>query len=123
MTQLEQIERVEQRLRQAMLTSDVGELDALISDDVLATGPDGQVLTKADDLATHQSGTVRLTSIIPQQLTIKILPGVAIVFALMELQGIHQAQSFAGRYRYTRVWSDQNGDWQIVAAHISPMPG
>ena len=123
MSQLEQIEQVEERLLQAMLAGDIGELDALLSDDLLAVGPDGQLLSKSDDLASHEAGIVQLTAMTPQHKTIKLLPGVAIVFVLMELKGVYQDQPFTGQYRYTRVWNDQCGNWQIVAAHISPVPG
>ncbi|MBC7919755.1 MAG: nuclear transport factor 2 family protein [Ferruginibacter sp.] len=123
MNQLEQLQQVEQRLLKAMLNSDIGELDALLSDELLVTGPDGQLVGKADDLAAHRAGTIRIKTMVPRETTFKFLPEVAIVFVLMDMQGFFQAQPFAGRYRYTRVWRNQNGSWQIIAAHISPMPG
>ncbi|MBD2757794.1 nuclear transport factor 2 family protein [Spirosoma validum] len=122
MRQLEQIQEVEQRLRQAMLISDVAELDALLADDLLAVGPDGQLVDKAADLAVHRSGTLHIKTMIPLETTIKLLPDVAIVFVLMNLQVAVQDQLIEGRYRYTRVWSRQTGNWQIIAAHISSVP-
>lgn len=75
MSQLEQIELLEQRLFQAMLTSDVAELDDLLSDDLLAIGPDGQPASKADDLATHRAGIIHFTAMTPLQTTIKLWRG------------------------------------------------
>ncbi|QIP16586.1 nuclear transport factor 2 family protein [Spirosoma aureum] len=120
MSTLEEIQLVEQRLREAMLGSNIEELDALLSDELLVTGPDGKLVGKADDLAAHRTGIVRIESMVPQETIIKILPETAVVFALMAMQGFIQDQAFAGLYRYTRVWSRQTGNWQIVAAHISP---
>ena len=54
----EEIVRLEARLRAAQLGADVAALNELISDDLLFTGPDGQLGTKAQDLAAYQSGTV-----------------------------------------------------------------
>lgn len=123
MPPLEQIQYVEQRLLQAMLASNVDELDALLSNELLVTGPDGQLVGKADDLAAHRAGTLQLKNMVPQEITIKLLPDVAIVFALMAMEGTFQGQPFEGRYRYTRVWRKQMEQWQIIAAHISPVPG
>lgn len=122
MSQVDEIQQVEQRLRNAMLISDVIELDALISDDLLFAGPDGQLVGKAEDLAAHRTGTLRITTMTLQESSTKLLPDVAIVFALMAMQGFVKDQPFAGHYRYTRVWSKQNGTWQIIAGHISVVP-
>ena len=124
MTPFEQIQHVEQRLRDAMLASDIDELDALLSDDLLVVGPDGQLVGKTDDLATHRSGILQIKTMVPLETTIKLLADVAIVFVAMDMQVFVQNQSFEGRYRYTRVWSKQPANnWQITAAHISLMPG
>ncbi len=51
-----EIRHVEERLRNAMLTSNVTEFDALIDDRLLFIGPDDGVYRKADDLELHRSG-------------------------------------------------------------------
>ena len=50
----------EEQLRAAQLGADVAALDRLIADELLFTGPDGQLGTKAQDLESHRSGAVRL---------------------------------------------------------------
>ena len=122
MSTLEQIQQLEQRLYQAQLTSNIDELDSLMADDLLAVGPDGQLLTKADDLAAHRAGFVNIHFMNPLETTIKVLPDVAIVFVLMGMQVTHQGQLFVGRCRYTRVWAHQGGHWQVTAAHIGLVP-
>ena len=123
MNQFEQIQDVERRLLKAMLSRDVRELDVLLSDELLAVGPNGGLVSKVDDLAAHRTGLICIVSMVAQETTIKLLSDIAIVFVLMDMHGSFQSQPFAGRYRYTRVWSNQLGSWQIVAAHISQMPG
>ena len=120
---VEQIQEVEDRLRQAQLTSDVDELDALLADDLLAIGPDGQLANKADDLTAHRSHIFRIETITRLDLTIKpIQPNVVVTFVLMDIQGYIHDQLASGRYRYTRVWTNQDSRWQITAAHISQVP-
>lgn len=121
MTQLEQIQQVERRLLAAMLNSDVTELNRLLSDELLATGPTGELFNKADDLAAHRDGVIRIESMVARETTIKLLPNAAIVFALMDMRGFFQSQPVAGRYRYTRLCTNQKEKdrWQIITAHIS----
>ena len=46
----------ERALQAAMLASDVDELDRLLHPELLAVAPDGQMIDKPGDLASHQSG-------------------------------------------------------------------
>lgn len=123
MTPTEHIEYLEQRLLQAMRTSDVAELDALLADDLLAVGPDGRLLSKAEDLAAHCTGTLRIEAMVPEERALRLLPDGAVVFVRMAMRGTFQEDPFAGRYCYTRVWRQQHGTAQVIAAHISAVPG
>ncbi|MDQ1089141.1 nuclear transport factor 2 family protein [Siphonobacter sp. SORGH_AS_1065] len=116
---IEEIQQHEERLRLAMIQSNAEMLDALVSDDVIVTDPAGYLLTKADDLAAHQSGQLRIESITPQEVKIKVLLETAIVFALMKLKVWVAEVAIEGLFRYTRVWHYSENRWQIVAAHIS----
>lgn len=115
-----QILEAEERLRQAMLQNDVSVLDALIAPDLLFTGINGQLASKADDLATHQARLLRLTTIEPVQQTIQLHPGFAVVSALMHLVGTYEGTPIDQQLRYTRVWVlAEDGSVQITAGHMS----
>src|SRR6478609_11773652 len=69
----------EEQLRAAQLGADVATLDRLIADELLFTGPDGQLGTKAQDLAAHGSGVVRFRAHEPEELRVRrIGSGVAV---------------------------------------------
>jgi hypothetical protein len=53
-----EIVALEAMLRTAQLNADVAMLDRLIADSLLFTGPDGNLATKAEDLAAHASGAI-----------------------------------------------------------------
>ena len=116
----EQILAAEERLRQAMLHNDVPVLDELIAPDLLFTGLNGQLASKADDLAAHQARLLRVTIFEPVEQTIQIHPGFAVVSALMHLVGTYAGTPIDQRLRYTRVWVvAPNGSVQIAAGHMS----
>lgn len=78
----QQIIDVEERLRLAMLSSDVEALDELISADVIFTSHLGQVVSKQDDLAFHRAGVFKFQTIKPSERKIKFIEGLAIVSVL-----------------------------------------
>ncbi|MEP7288832.1 MAG: nuclear transport factor 2 family protein [Chloroflexota bacterium] len=118
-----QIIESEERLRQAMLHSDVSVLDKLVAPELLFTSHVGQLVTKADDLAFHQARILRLTELEPSQQQIQIHPDFAVVSVLMHLVGTYESTPIDQHIRYTRVWSLlPNGSVQVIAGHMSEIP-
>lgn len=120
---LAQIQQAEQQLIEAQLASDADTLARLLADDLIFVGPDGQLYDKAGDLNTHRSGMMRLTHSFPHEPIVKLLSGVAIVSVVVDLRGFVAEQPIDGSYRYTRVWTNENGPWQVIAGHCTPMQG
>ena len=111
---------VEERFRQAMLQNDRQVLDELISPDLLFTGLNGQLVSKEEDLASHQAGLLRPTIFETIQQDIQMHPEFAVVSALMHLVGSYAGQSIDQHLRYTRVWAlNGDGSLQITAGHMS----
>ena len=121
----EQIIEAEQRLRQAQLHSDVEVLDELIAPDLIFTTHMGQLASKADDLASHRAGVLRLKEAVPSEEHIRFYEGFAVISVLMHMVGTYEGAPIDQRLRYTRVWSlSPNGSIQLVAGHMSEvLPG
>lgn len=116
-----EITELEARIRAAQLTADIRALDTLISDDLLFTGPNGELGTKAQDLEAHGSGAVRFRKHEPEELRIRRIGENVAVTALRANLTVEVAgNSVSGTYRYTRVWARENsGPWQVVGGHVS----
>ena len=128
-----QIYAVEERLRLAMLHSDVDELDRLISPELIYTNHLGQLLTKQDDLDAHRSGALDIASLVPSEASVRVMGEIAIATVRVRSSGSYAGSSVDGDFRFTRVWAKssgqppgkdggeggEKGDWQIVAAHCS----
>ena len=113
--------RLEAELRAAQLEADVSALDRLISEDLLFTGPDGSLGTKAQDLAAHGSGVVRFREHLPLELRIRrVGADVAVVALLTSLAVDVEGQPNRGTFRYTRVWAREGGSWRVVGGHVAP---
>lgn len=116
---LDVVLELEERLAQAMRSSDVPVLDELLADDLLFTNHQGLVVTKQEDLAVHRSGLLKLDSLSATDRQVRRLGPVALVSVRVQLAGSHAGNPFEGSFRYTRVWAIQGDRGQIVAAHAS----
>ena len=120
-----EIVAAEAAIRAAQLSADVTALARLIHDDLLFTGPDGQLGTKQADLGAHASGAVRFRSHEPLELRIRRVGADAAVAALLARLTVEVGgSSVGGTYRYTRVWAREGGGpWQVVGGHVSRVDG
>ena len=113
------IAELEEQLRLAMLSSNVSELDKLISPDLLFTNHLGILVSKEDDLNAHKTGTFEFSSINLSDSQILPLVNTAVVSVKANIQGFYNGQSTNGIFRFTRTWSNISGTWQVVAGHSS----
>lgn len=115
-----QLIQLEERLRQAMLTSNISELDQLIAPELMFTNHFGMLVSKEQDLDMHRSGILQLTALEPSEQQIQLSEGFALVSVKMHLRGHYSGQAVDEQIRYTRVWAISSaGSLQIVAGHAS----
>jgi len=119
-----EIVELEMRLRAAQLDADVAALNELIADELLFTGPDGQLGTKAQDLAAHGSGAVRFREHEPEEMRVRRIGADVAVTALRARLAVEVGGTLVrGTYRYTRVWAREgDGRWRVVGGHVSEVP-
>jgi ketosteroid isomerase-like protein len=114
-----QIIDAEERLRQAMIASDVNVLDELLAPEIIITNHFGQLMSKEDDLAAHKSGLIKIHELNPSERQIQIHEEVAIVSVRMQIVGSYDGNPANGDFRFTRVWAiSGSGTYHIVVAHI-----
>jgi ketosteroid isomerase-like protein len=115
------LRQAERELQSAMLAGDLGQLDRLIDDRVIATGPDGRRFTKTEDLESHRSGTLVIHDLTEEELSVVVAGDTGVTVVLLALTGVHGGEEFAVRLRYTRTWVRHGDDrWRVLAAHVSP---
>ena len=99
---------------------DRATLDKLIADDFLGTAPRGRTVSKRDIIPEEGTTGGHGLSISAQDLKVRLLGDTAIVFG----RGIPKTQERGPRpeLRFTVVFSKRADRWQMVAAHLSPIP-
>lgn len=95
---------LETERRAAQLAADVVALDRLIADDLLFTGPDRQLGTKAQDLNAHRCGAVRVRAHEREELRVRRVGAHVAVTALRTRLTVAVAGTLVRSvYRYRRA--------------------
>ena len=102
-----------------MLASDVAALDELIADDLVFVTFDGGIATKAEDLAAHRAGVLRLTALDPSERHVRSAAGALVVSVRMHAVGTYSGVPFDTSFRYIRIWMLRDAGWQIVAGQMT----
>lgn len=113
--------KLEEKLRIAMINSDVDILDQLIDDELVFIGPTGMVATKEMDLNAHRSKIQKITSLTFSEQTLKINENQAIVTVLSKIEGTFDGTDISGSYRYLRIWNKTNDTWKIISGAVCKM--
>ncbi len=116
---VEELRTAERQLQAAQRASDVAELDRLIDDRLVFTGPGGTLYTKADDLRMHASGEQKITRVDEEQLSVLVVGDTGVTCFLGTLEGTLFDTHFTARIRYTRTWFHDTHGWRLLAAHVS----
>jgi len=114
-----EIETVEDRLKLAMISSDIIALDQLLANNLVFTSHLGQVLSKSDDIAAHKKGDFIINGLSLSEQIIKTAGDLVIVSAHTKIAGSYKDEPANGNFRFTRVWQKLDSTWQVIAGHAS----
>lgn len=116
----EQIYAAEERLRLAMLNSDVTELEQLLAPDLLFTSFLGELLSKEQDLEAHGSGLLQMHSITLSEREIRHQGELAVVNCRAQIDASFDDDRSEQDFRFLRVWAPgPDGALQVVAGQAT----
>jgi ketosteroid isomerase-like protein len=117
----EQIRKVEEERRQAILRNDINALDLLMAPEYTAILQlfGGRVLTKSEELAFNQPDARKVQSWVASDVNIRVYDNVGLVTGLAEVIDVLRGDRRHIRFRYTHVWVKRNGNWQLVHRHTT----
>lgn len=112
---------LEEKLRLAMIASDVEVLNELIDDSLIFVTPDGNIATKDMDLQAHKNKIQKITKLEQSEQKIEMHDNFAVVTVKAGIKGTFAQQPIDGNYRYLRIWGNKNGNWKIVAGSVNTL--
>jgi ketosteroid isomerase-like protein len=118
---IELIKKMENDRIQAGVRKDVEAIAAVTADDYFQIDWNGQILNKAATLARIKSSEIRLQSNFLQDIDVRIHGDTAIVSGLATRKGSMNGEDVSGAVRYSRVYVNRDGRWQVVAFQQTPV--
>jgi len=106
----------------ALVKKDWAFLEKIVSDDYLFTDPDGTIWTKAQWLASLKSGEAIFTSVVSENMKVRVYGDAAVVMGLNTEKSLTKGKDSSGKYQWTDTFIKQAGNWRCVATHASKMP-
>lgn len=120
MTRTEIID-LENQLLEAIKVSDVSFLDKILYEDLLFVVPNGNVITKALDLASHRAGEMVVEEIIPSIEQINIIGDTAVVTVVYDSKGSMLGTPIQGKFRYIRFWKKFPDGMKVIGGSCTQL--
>ncbi len=115
----QQIRQIEREWLDATVKRDGAYLQKVETDDYTITGPDGRLLSKAENLKDATSGETVFDNIQIDDLKIRFYGDTAVVNGLGTVKSHAKSQHSTGQYSWTDVFVKTNGEWKAVSAHVT----
>ncbi len=109
----------EAKLRLAMMASDVKALGELEADDLAFINHFGQLVSKSDDILSHQQGGFKLSDIRFKNQSIRDLGDIAVAVTEAELEGKLGGENFTDHIMYTRIWKKTESKWRLIGGQAT----
>jgi ketosteroid isomerase-like protein len=110
------ITRLEREWVAAILAKDTATVDRLLATEFVGTTND-QKYFKADAIEDVQTGTHESLQL--NDIDVRVFGNTAIATMSQDENSRHAKEDFSGKYLFTNVWVNMDGEWRVVASHGS----
>lgn len=115
------IELDKQRM-DAMAKKDLAALNTLISDDLIYTHSSARLDTKKTLIGNMESGSTVYTSVVPSDVKAQDLGDTVVLTGSCKISVMSQGRPNSFGVRFTDVWANKGGQWQMVTWQSTRTP-
>lgn len=94
-------------------------MESLLADDFIITLEDGSTFSKSGYIAHNGDPTVRIEATEMSGITVRMHANTAVVTGAYHEKGISKGKPYEYHDRFTDVWMNLNGRWQVIVSHYS----
>lgn len=118
----EKVIALDKRRMTAMAQKDIAALEALIADDLVYTHSSARLDTKGSLIGAMQSGATVYSAVEPSEVKARDYGSTVVLTgrAQISVNSGGKAMSFA--VRFTDVWVEKGGSWQMAAWQSTRLP-
>ncbi len=106
----------------AMEAKDIATLNALLSDTLVYTHSSARVDTKQSLIGEMESGATAYTSIVPSDVKAQDLGSAVVLTGVAQISVMANAKPLSFGVRFTDVYANQSGQWQMVSWQSTRLP-
>jgi ketosteroid isomerase-like protein len=107
---------------EAMGKKDLAALNSLIADDLVYTHSSARLDTKQSLLGAMESGATVYTAVVPSDVKAQDLGDTVVLTGTAQIGVTAQGRPNSFAVRFTDVWSNKTGRWQMVAWQSTRLP-
>jgi len=114
---------LEDKWNEAYRRGDISAMESLLANDFIITLEDGNTLSKSGYIAQNGDPTLRIEITEGSGLSVRMHGNTAVVTGAYHEKGKSKGKPYEYRDRFTDVWMNLNGKWQVIASHYSTLTG
>jgi ketosteroid isomerase-like protein len=106
----------------AMAKKDLAALNTLISDDLVYTHSSARLDTKKTLIGNMEAGSTVYTSVVPSDVKAQDLGDTVVLTGSCKISVMSQGRPNSFGVRFTDVWANKGGQWQMVTWQSTRTP-
>lgn len=114
-----QILALENKWNSAYKRGDIATMESLLAGDFIITMEDGSTLSKSGYIAHNGDSTIHIEITEMSGVSVRMHGNTAVVTGAYHEKGLSKGKPYEFRDRFTDVWMNLNGRWQVIASHYS----
>ena len=113
---------LDRRRMEAMCTRDIPALNSVLADDLVYTHSSARVDTKQSLIGGMESGATVYTSIEPSEVRAQDLGDAVVLTGVARISVTANGRPLTFGVRFTDVYANRDGRWQLVAWQSTRLP-
>jgi len=110
---------LETKWNDAYKHGDVGTMESLLAENFIITVEDGSTFSKSGYIAHNGDSTLHVEITEASGLSVRMSGNAAVVTGAYHEKGRDNGKPYDFHDRFTDVWMNLNGRWQVIASHYS----
>jgi len=113
---------LDKKRMEAMAKKDIATLNALISDELVYTHSSARIDTKQSLIGAMESGSTVYTSVVPSNVKAQEFADVVVLTGSARISVMSNGRPNSFGVRFTDVYANKGGQWQMVAWQSTRLP-
>ena len=109
----------EDKWNTAYKRGDIATMESLLADDFIITLEDGSTFSKSGYIAHNGDPTIHIETTEMSGVSVRVHGNTAVVTGAYHEKGVSKGKPYEYRDRFTDVWMNLTGKWQVIVSHYS----